>query len=49
MFPSKNEWKMASEICEKLALFSRTSDAFRGKTILPQTCILKKFVKLNLH
>ncbi|XP_057526395.1 zinc finger BED domain-containing protein RICESLEEPER 2-like [Amaranthus tricolor] len=28
--PSKEEWKMASDICDKLTLFSRTTEAFSG-------------------
>ena len=29
--PSKEEWKMASDICDKLTLFSRTTEAFSSK------------------
>uniref|UniRef100_A0A803MEQ0 BED-type domain-containing protein n=1 Tax=Chenopodium quinoa TaxID=63459 RepID=A0A803MEQ0_CHEQI len=29
--PSKEDWKMASEICERLALFKRATEAFSGR------------------
>lgn len=46
--PTLHEWQIAKEICDRLALFSRTIEAFSGRITPRQICIFIKFMKLGL-
>ena len=47
--PSKEEWKMASDICDKLALFSRTTEAFSGKKYPTANLYFQKLCEIRLN
>ena len=48
MLPSKEEQKIASDICDKLALFHRTTKAFLGKTYPIANLYFQKLCEISL-
>lgn len=46
--PSKEEWKMASDICDRLALFQRATEAFSGRNYPTANLYFAKVCEINL-